>query len=312
MFVRLEEDGISAWGEASPSAFYDETDAAVAAMLERAADWLRDVRVRSVADLERLWSEAWAIVSPSRAAQCALDVALWDWLAQKEGTSVSELAWGSPAKPVRTFGTIGLSTPDELDAKIEELREFSMIKVKSDASADLEPVRRIRERNGAMIAVDANCAWAAVDLPRLTDELTRLKVEFIEQPFPPGEDLRLLRNACALPIMADESCVVADHVERIAGHFDGFNIKLVKCGGITPALRMARVGRELGLKTMVGCMLESSVLIAAGAVVAQQTDYADLDGAWLLSDDPFRGWQFDHGLLTAPHTRGLGVSPLRT
>jgi L-alanine-DL-glutamate epimerase-like enolase superfamily enzyme len=112
-----------------------------------------------------------------------------------------------------------------------------------------------------------------------------------------------------LPILADESCVTLDDVSGIQECFDGFNIKLVKCGGITPGLKMARLGRELGLQTMVGCMLESSALIAAGAAVGQSTDYADLDGAWLLGDDPFAGWLFTGGTLTPPSVSGLGVIP---
>jgi len=109
-----------------------------------------------------------------------------------------------------------------------------------------------------------------------------------------------------LPVIADESCVTEQDVERMPGVFAGFNIKLVKCGGITPALRMARRGKELGLRTMVGCMVESSVLIAAGAVVAQLTDYADLDGAWLLGDDPAKGWVFNCGTLQPRAEAGLG------
>jgi L-alanine-DL-glutamate epimerase-like enolase superfamily enzyme len=109
--------------------------------------------------------------------------------------------------------------------------------------------------------------------------------------------------------MADESCVVEEDVPRVAALYDGFNIKLVKCGGLTPAWRMALKGKALGKTMMVGCMLESSALIAAGAVIAQRTSYADLDGAWLIGDDPFRGWQFNRGILTPPASPGLGVEP---
>ena len=119
--------------------------------------------------------------------------------------------------------------------------------------------------------------------------------------------MKMLSPRLPVPVMADESCVTVEDVERVPGHFAGFNIKLVKCGGLTPALRMARRGRELGLRTMVGCMLESGLLIAAGAVVAQITDYADLDGAWLLTDDPVKGWLFDRGALLPAEGPGLGV-----
>ena len=309
VFLRLERDGVAGCGEASPNAFYDETWEGVTAKLEGAAEFIRALSVRSVADIERAWAEVWPRLAPSRAAQCALDLALWDWLARREGVSVAELAWNAKPKPVTTFCTIGLSTPEELEVKIAELRGFPSIKIKSDHTANLDPVRVVRERSQALIAVDANCAWSRTDLAALTRNLAQLGVAFIEQPLASAEDARVPECGSALPVMADESCVVEEDVARIAAHFAGFNIKLVKCGGITPARRMVRRGRELGCRIMVGCMLESSALIAAGALLAQKTEYADLDGAWLLSDDPFRGWDFERGILSPLPEYGLGATP---
>jgi L-alanine-DL-glutamate epimerase-like enolase superfamily enzyme len=137
--------------------------------------------------------------------------------------------------------------------------------------------------------------------------LVKLGVTFLEQPWPPARDRDL--PILGMPIMADESCVTEDDVRGLAEQFDGFNIKLVKCGGLTPARRMLELGKARRKKLMVGCMLESSALIAAGAVIAQRTDYADLDGAWLLADDPFTGWTFDRGVLRPSATPGLGVTP---
>ncbi len=327
VFARIEADGISGHGEASPNAFYNETAEGVMERLAEAQSAIGGLKIRSVADVEKAWETLWPVVAPSRATQCALDLALWDWLAQREGVSVAELAWGTAPGPVRTFCTIGLSTPEELKEKTAELLGFPLIKIKSDQHADLAAVRWVREQSpGSLVAVDANCAWIAgpagsdgeearpaVDagsrLAGLAEELQRLGVEFIEQPFPPEADPRLPRLDSGLPLFADESCVTEEDVERVAATpFSGFNIKLVKCGGLTPARRMACRGQDLGLKTMVGCMLESSVLIAAGAVIAQQTDYADLDGAWLLSDDPFSGWEFERGVLSPPTATGLGVA----
>ncbi len=132
---------------------------------------------------------------------------------------------------------------------------------------------------------------------------------FIEQPYPPTDDAALAPKQHALPIFADESCVTEDDVERVLQRYDGFNVKLAKCGGLTPALRMLARGRAAGCGTMVGCMLESSLLISAGLVAAQTTDYADLDGAWLLRDDPCPGMSFDRGLLQAAPGPGFGVQP---
>jgi len=302
VFVRLERDGIAGYGEASPNAFYGETWEGVAAKLEIAREWLGTLEISASADIERAWEEGWKRVSPSRAAQCAIDVALWDWLARREGKSVAELLWNEKPRAVTSFCTIGLSTPEELAEKIEELAGFPRIKIKSDATASVETVARVRERSAAMIAVDANCAWSGLDIPALAAEL-------IEQPLPPGDDAHLPQT-CALPIFADESCVTEPDVERVAERFDGFNIKLVKCGGLTPARRMALRGRALGCKLMAGCMLESSALIAAGAAIAQRTEFADLDGAWLIADDPFAGWHFERGILTPPQSAGLGVEPI--
>ena len=308
IFVRLEHDGIAGYGEASPNAFYDETWEGVVAKLDAARDWLETLEIASVADLEAAWLEAWTLLAPSRAAQCAVDLALWDWLGRRQGRTVAELAWGEEPRGVRSFCTIGLSTAEELGEKIAELAGFPQIKLKSDAAASLETVQRVREESAAMLAVDANCAWSAEAIPGLAQALAALGVTFLEQPLPPGDDARL-PAACALPIFADESCVTEADVARVAERFAGFNIKLVKCGGLTPARRMVQRGRALGCQVMVGCMLESSALIAAGAVIAQRTDYADLDGAWLIADDPFTGWTFERGMLAPPAAHGLGVEP---
>lgn len=309
VFVRIAHDGVTGYGEASPNAFYDETWEGVGAKLDAARDFVAALEVESVADIERAWAEVWPLVAPSRAAQCALDLALWDWLSRWQGVTASELAWAEPPEAVTTFCTLGLSAPDELGEKVEELRGFPRIKIKSDATASAEVVRFVRERSEALLAVDANCSWGGADIAAISGELARLGVAFIEQPLPPEKTARLGDVRSALPLMADESCVTEGDVDGAAGHFAGFNIKLVKCGGVTPALRMVRRGRALGRQVMVGCMLESSALIAAGAVIAQRADYADLDGAWLLRDDPFRGWLFERGILTSPDKAGLGIEP---
>lgn len=311
VFLRLDSDGIIGYGEASPNAFYAETAESVMERLAAARDWLESLRIASVADIEAAWIEGWQWLAPSRAALCAVDLALWDWLARSRGITVAELAWDTPAHEIQTFCTIGLSTPEELESKLAELAGFPLIKIKSDATAALDLIRTLRARSDALLAVDANCAWRDHDLSGLARELAPLGVAFLEQPLPPGEESALPTER-PLPIVADESCVTEEDVERVAGQFDGFNIKLVKCGGITPALRMARRGAAFGRTVMVGCMLESSLLIAAGAVVAQRAAYADLDGAWLLADDPFTGWTFHRGTLIPPAGPGLGAEPAKS
>ena len=304
----MEHDGIAGWGEASPHPYYGASAADVVRNLESLGGWLRTLSIRSVDDIARAWKEAWTRLH-DRAAQCALDLALWDWLARKEGVTVTELAHGHKPRPVTSFATIALSTKEELDEKIAELKGFPRVKIKSDANGDLEPARRVKDELRAAIAIDANGAWSQSALPALATGFSSLGAEFIEQPFPAAHDRDLIRGSYPLPIFADESCVLEEDVDRLSRHFDGINVKLVKCGGLTPGLRMVQRASELGMRTMVGCMLETSILIAAGCVAAQHADYADLDGAWLVADDPCTGWRFERGILHPPAARGLGAEP---
>ena len=309
VLLRIEAEGISGQGEASPNPFYQETAGDVRARLSRLNSVAPSAQLETREDLLALSNQWWEFVRPSRAALCALDIALWDWLARKNNVPVSRLALHADLRPVKSCCTIGLSTPEELERKVEELRQYPFIKIKMDQKADLAVVRYVRDRTNAALCVDANCSWGKVDVTRTSKELADLGVTFIEQPLPPEQNERMpaILAASALPIIADESCVTREDVEVVAGRFSGFNIKLVKCGGLSLALEMLRRGGELGLRTMVGCMLESSLLISAGAVVGQQTDFADLDGAWLLRDDPFSGVQFDQGFVTVSKGPGLGV-----
>ena len=308
VILRMQHDGVTGWGEASPHPYYGASAADVVRHLESLSGWLRTLSIRSVDDIARAWKESSTRLQ-DRAAQCALDLALWDWLARKEGVTVTELAHGHPPKPVTSFATIALSTKEELDEKIAELEGFPRVKIKSDANGDLESARRVSEELRAAIAIDANGAWSTSTLPALAKGFSHLGAQFIEQPFPEAHDRDVIRGSYPLPIIADESCVLEEDVERLSLNFDGINVKLVKCGGLTPALRMIRRANELGMRTMVGCMLETSIVIAAGCVAAQHTDYADLDGAWLIADDPCTGWEFERGVLRPPVALGLGAEP---
>jgi L-alanine-DL-glutamate epimerase-like enolase superfamily enzyme len=309
VILRVEHDGVTGWGEASPHPYYGASAPQVVRNLESLGGWLRTLSIRSVDDIAQAWRESWTQLHPDRAAQCALDLALWDWLARKEGVTVTELAHGHVPQPVTSFATIGLSTKDELDEKIAELEGFPRVKIKSDATADLEPARRVKEALRTAIAIDANGAWSTRTLSALSMGFSSLGAEFIEQPLPDTHDRELVRGSYPIPIIADESCTLEEDVDRLSLNFDGINVKLVKCGGLTPALRMVQRASKLGMRTMVGCMLETSILIAAGCVAAQHADYADLDGAWLIADDPCTGWRFERGILHPPQTLGLGAEP---
>lgn len=312
VFLTLTQDGVTGYGEASPNSFFREDPSEVQLALLGLADFFRRQTLSSRADIGRIWEELEARLAPSRAALCAADIALWDLWARLNGKSVCECALGRAPRPVATSATLGLCPPEEWPGRIGELAGFPAIKVKMDARLDLSLLEAIRSRSRAALRVDANGAWDGVDIAAASARLAALGVEFIEQPLLPAADARMeaILRASALPILADESCALPADVERLPGRFSGFNIKLVKCGGLTPALAMLRRGRALGLKVMIGCMLESSLLIAAGCVAAQEADYADLDGSWLLRDDPCRGLAWSEGHLVVPAVPGLGAAPL--
>ena len=311
VFIVLEQKGVMGYGEASPNAFFGEDPLDVEMSLAGLADYFRRQTLESPEDIARIWEEIWVRVAPSRACQCAVDIALWDLLTKQAGVTVAQAALGRPAIPVATSATLGLCEPEAWPARVAEVREFPAVKVKMDASAGLDLLRFIREQGSQAIRVDANCSWSGRDVPKLAGDLAGLGVEFIEQPLPPAENHRMedILSASPLPIFADESCFGPADVENLPGRFSGFNIKLVKCGGLTPALAMLRRGKQLGLQVMVGCMLESSLLISAGFVAAQGADYADLDGSWLLKEDVFAGLSIRAGRLLPSGTPGLGVEP---
>ena len=189
--------------------------------------------------------------------------------------------------PVTVKHRIGIDKIDVMVAKMNEFPEWPVYKVKLGTDHDLEIVRELRRHTKARFRVDANCGWSADETIRNSTALKELDVEFIEQPLPAGrwDEQRRVYAESALPVFADESCIVPTDVSKCAGFFHGINIKLVKCGGLTPARRMIAEARQLGLQVMVGCMTESTVGISAIAQLLPLLDYVDMDGALLLARD---------------------------
>ncbi len=205
--------------------------------------------------------------------------------------------------------TIGI---DSIDVMVKKMREFPgwpVYKIKLGTRDDLAIVRELRKSSQAVFRVDANCAWGVEETVRNSQALAELGVEFIEQPLAPDqwEGMKQVAARSALPVIADESCQVEPDVDRCLGFFHGVNVKLVKCGGLTPARRMIARARQLGLKTMVGCMTESTVGISAAAQLLPWLDYADLDGALLLAEDVASGVTIEHGQVHYPPENGCGV-----
>jgi L-alanine-DL-glutamate epimerase-like enolase superfamily enzyme len=195
-------------------------------------------------------------------------------------------------------------------AKLEERPDWPIYKIKLGTPHDLEIVRQLRSKTPARFRVDANGAWSATQTVENSVALQELGVEFIEQPLPQSASLtekRFVYENSRLPVLADEDCQVPDDVARCAGVYHGINVKICKCGGLTPALKMLREARQLGLQTMVGCMVESSIGISGAAQLLPLLDYADLDGAVLLAHEPAKGVVVASGQLLDTHRAGTGA-----
>ena len=193
----------------------------------------------------------------------------------------------------------------------EKVRNFRILKLKVGVPGDLESVAAVREVWPHAIRVDANIGWKPKEAIERIRELAKYDIEFVEQPIPPGNNraLKRVQQAVSLPIITDESSVVPEDVLPLAGCVAGINIKLMKCGGITRALQMIHTARSLGMKIMLGCMLETSIAITAAAHLTPLVAYADLDGNYLIADDPFEGVKVVRGKLTLSDEPGLGVRP---
>ncbi len=312
LIVELEGNGRHGYGEATTSAYYGCTIANMAAALESVRP---RIEALSLADLDPalLWDELDSALRTNRFAQSALDQAAHDLWGKVHGQPVHRL-WGLATHRLPpTSYTIGIDDVDVMVAKLREIPDWPIYKIKLGTPDDLEIVRALRRHTDAPFRVDPNCGWDVDEtIPKAT-ALRDLNVEFIEQPLPADRwtAMERLFAASALPLIADESCVVESDVDRCHGRFHGVNIKLGKCGGLTPARRMIERARRLGMLVMVGCMTESSVGISASAQLLPLLDYADLDGALLLAEDIATGVTFERGVCRVADEPGCGARLLR-
>lgn len=305
--VRLSDgDGVEGWGEASPSSYYGETADTVLEKLKVLEPHLPS----DPFDLDAAEARFAALVPKNGAARAALSGALHDLVGKKLGVPLYKL-WGlDPRKaPVSSF-TIGIDTPEKTRAKVKEAAGYSILKIKLGTDRDEEILRTIRDATDKPLRVDANAGWTRERALKMLPMLKEFGVEFVEQPLPPDdlEGIAAVRKAGILPVVVDESCIVAADIPRVAQAADGINIKLAKCGSLREALRMIATARAHKMLVMVGCMIETSIGITAAAHFTPLVDAADLDGAALTANDPFRGAEIGGGPIAIPDGPGLGVT----
>lgn len=308
LIVELRDQAFSGFGEATSNPYYNISVENMIADLEK----LRPI-VESVDDLtpEEFWAKMYTNLKSNMFALCALDLAYNDLYARKEGKRLYEYwNYDISTNPLTNY-TIGLASVEKMVEKMNEM-PWPIYKIKLGTKDDLKIVEELRKHSDSVFRVDANCGWTADETITNAIALKQLGVEFIEQPLEAGDwdGHKKVYEKSVLPIIADESCQIESDVLKCHGHFHGVNVKLVKCGGLTSARRMLIQAKDLGMKTMVGCMTESSVGISAIAHLLPLLDYVDMDGALLLSNDIAKGVTIKDGKTYYSDLNGIGVSLL--
>jgi L-alanine-DL-glutamate epimerase-like enolase superfamily enzyme len=238
---------------------------------------------------------------------------LLDWIGKKLNVPLYRLFGLDPgAAPVTTF-SIGIDTPELTRQKVQEAEQFPVLKIKVGLKTDEPTIEAVRSVTKKPLRVDANEGWTdKEEAVRKINWLESQGVEFVEQPMPAAmlEETRWVRAHVHVPILADEACLSAAAVPHLVNAYDSVNVKLDTCGGIQESMRTIEVAKSLGMKTMLGCMVASSVSVTAAAHLSPLVDYADLDGNLLISNDPYSGVEVQHGKLILPSGPGLGLKAL--
>ncbi len=305
-FVRVERDGVVGLGEAAPIARYSETAESAAAFIEKA----RPVLDRDLREYALRFGEIEALGPGEHAAKAALDMAVLDWVGRKLGEPVWRLLGLGRDKVMTTTYSIGIDEVPVMQQKLREAPDFGVYKIKVGTPDDRKIIEGIRAVTGKPLITDANEGWKTKEEAlEMIDWMAGQGVELVEQPLPADrlEDQGWLKERVKIPIFADECLIRPSDLPRIAPYFHGVNVKVMKCGGLQEAVRLAGMARALDLKLMIGCMIESSLGISAAAAVAQLFDRADLDGNLLVSNDPFRGVKTEKDRLVLGDGPGLGV-----
>lgn len=307
VLVELQHDGMVGYGEVTENQFYGHPRAEILASIDRALPLLN---AYVDGDPLELFDPLLEMLDGDTFAASAIDMAAHDWRGKKLGRPTWQV-WGLQWHNVPPSSyTIGIDTIPTMVAKLEEQPGWPIYKIKLGTPHDLEIVRQLRTKTNAVFRVDANGAWTAEQAVENSVALKDLGIEFIEQPLPQSaspEDKRWVYRHSRLPIIADEDCQIPSDVARCVEFYHGINVKICKCGGLSPALKMLQQARQLGLRTMVGCMVESSIGISGAAQLLPLLDYADLDGALLLAHEPAAGIVVATGHVSEPTSDGTGA-----
>jgi len=309
LHVNYGRDGITGYGEGAPVIRYHED----AEKAREAAESMGDILLAAdPMQFSKVMERIFQRFQGEWAAKAAVDISLMDWVCKRLGIPLYAYFGLDPRDAPVTTLSIGIDTPEITRAKVREAEEYPVLKVKVGLDTDEETISAVRSVTSKPLRVDANEGWKdKEEAARKIKWLETQGVEFVEQPMPSDmlDEMRWVRERVHMPIIADESCQRASDIPRLRGAFDGVNIKLDKSGGILEACRMISIAKSLGMKTMLGCMISSSVSVTAAAHLSPFVDFADLDGNLLIADDPFQGVRVERGRLVLPNRPGLGLTP---
>lgn len=304
LVVQLGLGQLRGHGEAPAIHYYNVSVDSMTAVLEEKR---KEIERYALTDPQRFWHFLHHLMPGQNFLIAALDIAGWDLFAQLRRQPLYQLL-RLPWKAPLTDYTLGVDTAENMIAKMQA-HPWPIYKIKMRSPDDVDLVRALRAGSDARFRVDANEAFSFEDAKRILPDLQALGVDMVEQPLAKTEwdAMKELKAISPLPLFADESCVEESDVAKCADAFDGINIKLTKCGGITPALRMITEGRKLGMKVMLGSMNESTIGSAAMAHLLPLLDEIDADGPLLLKEDVAEGLQYDNGVMRISNAPGLGV-----
>jgi len=307
LVVALQLGNFVGFGEAPAITYYNITVEKMIADIEKKHQFIEKF---ALTEPERYWHYLHHLLPNNPFLVSALDMACWDLFGQMKGKLLYQLWDTEWINTPPTDYTIGI---DSIGRMVEKMlaKPWPIYKIKVGTDEDIAIIQALRKHTDAIFRVDANAAWtlqeALIKIPILKD----LGVELIEQPLAKDnwEGMKVLYKESPLPLFADESCVFEQDVEKCSSCFHGINIKLTKCSGITPAIRMIAKARELNLKVMMGCMNETTIGSAAIANFLPQLDYVDMDGPLLQTEDLATGLEYDFGKVTIKGKAGLGIVP---
>jgi len=312
LHLRLTRDGVTGLGEGAPIVRYNED----AESARRAVESVRNYFLSANPwQFEKIMAEVFRRIQGQYAGKAALDIVLMDWIGQKLGVPLyRHFGLDANDTPVTTF-SVGIDTPEITRQKVREAEAFPILKIKVGLKTDEATIEAVRSVTKKPLRVDANEGWKdKEEAVRKINWLETQGVQFVEQPMPASmlEEIRWVRKRVHIPLIADEACLHPTDIPKLVDAFDGVNIKLMKCGGMLEAFRMIQIAKSLGLKTMLGCMIESSIGVSAAAHLSPLVDYADLDGNLLIANDPYSGVKVKEGKLILPDGPGLGLTKAAT